>query len=188
MSWSKAPAPPFVYFIRQKNAEGPVKIGCSRVPSNRLLTLSLWAPYPLYIAAAMPGDEKLEARFHQRFRDQHTHAEWFTPTGALDDTIAAVAAGTFDTASLPLVAGKLTGEWSDMRRDRLHLTRGVRRLAAQGVEVPASLTWPDDWRLMPDAAQRALLDDMRSFLSRYPAPMWTAAGQRRAATTPRLDA
>ena len=52
-----------IYFLRAPG-HAPVKIGCSDDPFRRLLHYNLTAPYPLEIAATLPGDRKIESRFH----------------------------------------------------------------------------------------------------------------------------
>lgn len=97
----KRSVPAYVYFARQVGGIGPVKIGCTGLPQSRLENLMQWAPYPLEIAATIPGNEALEWRFHARFIEQHSHKEWFHPSKALDEVIRQVAAGTFDVNTLP---------------------------------------------------------------------------------------
>ena len=93
--------PCFVYFARRADGEGPVKIGCSKYPENRLSALMAWAPYPLIIVAMTPGDEDLERRLHLKFWGQRSHREWFHPSAALDVLIAQVVDGPFDGDALP---------------------------------------------------------------------------------------
>lgn len=96
--------PCFVYFMRQADGGGPVKIGCSVYPEGRLSAYMAWAPYPLVLAATTPGDEDLERRLHFRFWGQHSHREWFHQSADLDALIADVNAGVFDGSKL--VPGK----------------------------------------------------------------------------------
>lgn len=44
-------APQWVYFLRPVGEEGPVKIGVSEVPENRLRTYMVWSPMILEVAA-----------------------------------------------------------------------------------------------------------------------------------------
>lgn len=57
----------FVYFVRPIGQEGPVKIGCSEFPVNRMLALMTWAPVPLEIAFLFPGNFDLERRINCAF-------------------------------------------------------------------------------------------------------------------------
>jgi hypothetical protein len=93
--------PPFVYFVRRADGEGPVKIGCSAWPTERLSALMCWSPYELEIVATWPGDEDVERQFHALFTHLHSHREWFKPAPELQDVIEAVRAGTFDPVILP---------------------------------------------------------------------------------------
>lgn len=52
----------FVYFVKPVGQDGPVKIGFSETPIDRLSTLMTWSPIPLEIAIAIPGDRELEGR------------------------------------------------------------------------------------------------------------------------------
>lgn len=117
----------YVYFMRPVGSEGPVKIGCSVLPSKRLLAISAWSPHPLEVAAQTPGHFDLEAAFHARFEHLWTHGEWFRADPELTATIDAVAAGTFEVSILP--APKRLGhrslppaaKWTDERRARTSL-------------------------------------------------------------------
>lgn len=73
----------FVYFIRPIGRDGPIKIGVSCAPPERLGTLMCWSPYPLEVAVAIPGSYKLERRIQERFAASHSHKEWFLETPAL---------------------------------------------------------------------------------------------------------
>lgn len=68
----------FVYFI-QVIGGGPIKIGCSRDPYNRLVSMLAWSPYPLEIVATADGDYVTEGQLHHRFRRHRMQGEWFAP-------------------------------------------------------------------------------------------------------------
>lgn len=126
----------FVYFVRRADGEGPVKIGCSIRPEERLSQVMTWAPYPLVIAARVAGDEDLERRFHEQFRAQWSHREWFFPSAELDAAIAAVAAGVFDFESLP--TGKRLRSprvvvWTEGARLSMSNTHRINKLWDQGI-------------------------------------------------------
>lgn len=82
-----------VYFIRPVDMDGPIKIGCSAIPKNRLDALMPWSPLPLEIAATVEGDFRLERRIHGLFAANHSHREWFRATAALSELIEKLAAG-----------------------------------------------------------------------------------------------
>lgn len=128
-----------VYFIRPVGGFGPVKIGCSEVPENRLSFLLTMSPYPLEIVATIPGDLRRERQFHALFREHHSHREWFRPVPIIERTIEAINAGTFDLASLPaekrLPAVKRQ-RWSSEMKLALYLRHGLEKLSSRGVSVP----------------------------------------------------
>jgi len=74
---------PYIYFLRPVGALGPIKIGCSDIPMERLRTFARWSPAPLEIAAIVPGSLSIESWLHNRFRDAHSHLEWYRPTPEL---------------------------------------------------------------------------------------------------------
>lgn len=81
--------------------QGPIKIGCSVAPDGRRASLECWSPFPLELLAEIAGTEKLERRFHGKFIQQHIGHEWFSWSPELQETVEAVAAGTFDIETLP---------------------------------------------------------------------------------------
>jgi len=70
----------FVYCMRPCAMRGPIKIGFSNAPTDRIKAISEWSPFPLEIAAMIAGNRPLEYRLHRRFWDSHSHREWFHPT------------------------------------------------------------------------------------------------------------
>lgn len=92
----------YVYFIRPIGMLGPVKIGCSYLPTARLQMMSRWSPYPLEIVATIPGGPLLERNIHECLADAYSHREWFLPTPA----VLALVDG--------LIAGKSVGECIDL--------------------------------------------------------------------------
>lgn len=91
----------WVYFIRPVGQDGPVKIGWSRLPEDRLRALMVWSPLPLEIVARIEGDRRTEGGFHALFRGQHSHGEWFHASDELTTVINQIAAGQFSCDSLP---------------------------------------------------------------------------------------
>lgn len=83
----------YVYFARPISMPGPIKIGSSQAPLSRLLQLAAWSPFPLEIAATVPGNAALEYNIHDCFFHSHSHLEWFHPTPPLLSLIAALRAG-----------------------------------------------------------------------------------------------
>lgn len=92
----------FVYFMKPVGQDGPVKIGCSERPNDRLSTFMTWSPIPLEIAATVPGDFALEKNIHECFADQHSHREWFHPSARLTKLIEDLANGVAIRTALDL--------------------------------------------------------------------------------------
>lgn len=83
----------WVYFIRPVGMDGPVKIGASRIPEQRIETLSSWSPFKLEVVAKVRGDVTLERNIHECFADIHSHKEWFRADPRLTELIEKLAAG-----------------------------------------------------------------------------------------------
>lgn len=83
----------FIYFLRPIGQVGPIKIGCSSHPKNRLEGLMSWAPIPLEIIATIPGDFDLEKNIHECFAEDFSHHEWFHASDRVADFVGKVAAG-----------------------------------------------------------------------------------------------
>lgn len=76
----------FVYFIQA--ASGPIKIGTSFDPVNRLADLQTGMYEELSIIGLSMGDEKEESRLHRQFADDNLRGEWFSPSAELLEYIA----------------------------------------------------------------------------------------------------
>lgn len=134
---------PVVYFLRPIRAEGPVKIGYSSRPRDRLATYAAWSPIPLEIAATTPGDVELEGRFHALFRARHSHLEWFHAAPEITRAIEEIRAGTFDFSILPGPVCVRPKKF--MSRESIvagMLTRRLGRLEAAGITVPREISYP----------------------------------------------
>lgn len=127
----------WVYFLRPVGAEGPVKIGFSCNPHERLATYQKFSPHPLELVARIEGRETEEMAFHALFAPLHSHHEWFHAAPELSAVIAAINAGTFDVDTLPrgkrLTAVRTRPPESIVAAK---YTRRVARLEAQGVAIP----------------------------------------------------
>jgi len=82
-----------IYFMHAVNGSGPIKIGCSGMPDDRLREMSQWSPFALRLLATGDGDHKLEACLHRMFKDRRSHGEWFVANYTMLEAISAVAAG-----------------------------------------------------------------------------------------------
>lgn len=71
------PAEACVYFIG--GDQGAIKIGTSCAPLERLSAFQLGSPIRLRILALVTGGKAVETRYHSRFREHHSHGEWFNP-------------------------------------------------------------------------------------------------------------
>jgi hypothetical protein len=70
----------FVYFIKPVGMDGPIKIGWSKLPARRLLSLSVWSPFKLELLHVIPGSFALEQTIHRCLWRSHSHNEWFQST------------------------------------------------------------------------------------------------------------
>jgi hypothetical protein len=81
---------PIVYFVRA-DEYGPIKIGYSATPRQRLSDLQNGSPHQLRLIGYIhPGSYHLERQLHQRFRSLRLHGEWFDPRAPLINFIAQV--------------------------------------------------------------------------------------------------
>lgn len=96
--------PKYVYFLKPKNMDGPIKIGCSDIPVNRLMAFAVWSPFPLELIGSAVGTLRDEQFLHRCFADSHSHSEWFHSTPALRAMIQkAVVSGTIEAVKADLV-------------------------------------------------------------------------------------
>lgn len=81
----------YIYFISAKN--GPVKIGFSTNPEQRLRTISKHHAETMMLLAVTPGTMETEFELHQRWAKQRIRGEWFARTAELMRDINAIADG-----------------------------------------------------------------------------------------------
>lgn len=74
--------PGYVYFVAPVGG-GPIKIGFSGNPTNRMAGLISWSPVPLELLAFAPGFACDEKATQNLFLAQHQRNEWFQPSAAL---------------------------------------------------------------------------------------------------------
>lgn len=89
MSWQ---TPNLIYFVKPVGLDGPVKIGCSHLPADRLMTLAAWSPFPLELIGTAPGGYQQEDFLHRCFANSHSHREWFHSTPDLHAAIKKIVA------------------------------------------------------------------------------------------------
>lgn len=76
----------YVYFV-QGMSGGAIKIGYSTDPELRLKNLQTSYPDTLKILCLIPGNEKREKSYHDRFYKYRLNGEWFTPDKFILDVI-----------------------------------------------------------------------------------------------------
>lgn len=74
-----------VYIILPAGDDGPCKVGISRDPWDRLLSLQTGSPVPLrlgeiYYLRDRATAARLEQSFHAAFAERRLHGEWFAVT------------------------------------------------------------------------------------------------------------
>jgi hypothetical protein len=113
-----------VYFIKPVALDGPIKIGHSWCPENRLIGLTAWSPWPLHLIGAVKGEGKDERFLHQCFADCHSHREWFHSSARLREAIGRILqTGTIDAVRADL---KPIGS---IRPPRQNSPEGTRRMS-----------------------------------------------------------
>lgn len=82
-----------IYFLRPVGMVGPIKIGSSWKPADRMRTFMAWSPFPLEVITTTAGGVQLERNIHNCFADAHSHSEWFHPVPRLLKAIEDIKAG-----------------------------------------------------------------------------------------------
>ncbi|HEY1361786.1 MAG TPA: GIY-YIG nuclease family protein [Xanthobacteraceae bacterium] len=77
---------PAIYFIG--DGSGVVKIGYSRNVDKRMKVLATGSPRPLQVLLTIPGTRSDEGAFHEMFKAEHMHGEWFRLPGRIERFIA----------------------------------------------------------------------------------------------------
>lgn len=72
-----------IYFVRPVGAPGPIKIGSSTTPKNRLNFLLNWSPVDLELVCAAPGIRGVERAIKLRFGDHYIRNEWYEPCAGI---------------------------------------------------------------------------------------------------------
>lgn len=134
----------YVYFIKPIGMDGPIKIGHSKIPTDRLLKFSIWSPYPLEIIGTVPGGCNEETYLHRCFSDIHSHREWFHSSPKLRDTIKLIveansikAAKEFLTPKKPrgkktiIVHSPAHKQFLDLQRQVREVERAHRQLVGK---------------------------------------------------------
>lgn len=83
----------YVYFM-QSPSGGPIKIGLSCEPQNRLNAIRCSNPTPISLLGVIPdGGLQKEREVHKEFAGDRLHGEWFRPSVALQFYIESNAVG-----------------------------------------------------------------------------------------------
>ena len=138
----------YVYFIKPIGFDGPIKIGCSHMPIQRLLSIATWSPFPLEIIHQMPGGVRLEGNLHECFFDLHSHREWFHAKPRLLDFLRKLKAGVPVEQAIDLTDRRGSIRMAAIKRRftpemllRLRLSSAVAR-----IENRKQIVSPDDVR------------------------------------------
>jgi hypothetical protein len=78
-----AKSEPIWCYAIQAGDDGPIKIGLTRNPAQRIKTLQTANAYKLRGLAAWRCVPIVEKAFHLEFADSRLHGEWFAPTPKL---------------------------------------------------------------------------------------------------------
>ncbi len=84
--WVKPKTGAHLYFI--ESAFGPIKIGVSSDPAQRLKGLQTSHPVKLSLLAVVHGAGPLEGEYHRKFDEHRLEGEWFSPA---PDILAEIA-------------------------------------------------------------------------------------------------
>lgn len=142
-----------VYFVKPVGMAGPVKIGCSDAPVNRLSALMAWSPFPLEIVVTIPGNFGLERNIHECFASSYTHHEWFSASDRLTKLMADLAGGMEIAEALDLSTregvmpfGKRGSSWTPDQKLRASYNRRIIRATQKLRAKGESSAWcaPDD--------------------------------------------
>ena len=78
----EGPAPESYVYVIQGNPGGPVKVGWSKVPEERLQALQTAHHETLRLVGIMPGAKVDEKRMQRLLRPHHVRGEWFDSSAA----------------------------------------------------------------------------------------------------------
>ena len=79
--------PLYIYFI-QEGDNGPIKIGISRDPENRVRAIQVSCSKTTKLLCSVLGTVEKESALHEQFKNIRLHGEWFKPSKELVDFIA----------------------------------------------------------------------------------------------------
>ena len=127
------PESDYIYFI-QHGDSGPVKIGLSKTPTERVKKLQTGNPRELILRHVIPGDRGVENDLHERFKAALIRGEWFGRTYL--SAILAFAAGLADEMVQAYdgsgIAPRLTRGEVRTASEIERIRRDIERLAGDG--------------------------------------------------------
>lgn len=132
--WTDRNIASYVYAI-QAGDNGPVKIGHSGDPLQRLAKLQTGNPEPLHLRAVIPGDKPTEDDLHQRFADARLIGEWFGGTDYLPIVLEYMAGLASTIIHTPPAA------LQHAQADTLALRREIERLWLEGHSTSQIAEW-----------------------------------------------
>ena len=80
-----------IYFI-QAGFNGPIKVGHSVDPAERIRALATASPHELHVLCVAPGGSSVEAECHRAIRMHRVKGEWFHPHADVFELIERVKA------------------------------------------------------------------------------------------------
>ena len=125
-----------IYFLRPIGQDGPIKIGCSINPVNRLQVFLIWSPLRLELVGVADGGHEYERDLHARFARQRLHGEWFAPSPDLTNLINQINNG--HSLPIPNRAHRLNRESS---ADEIEKICAAYASGASLPQIGASIGW-----------------------------------------------
>jgi hypothetical protein len=92
----------YIYFV-QAGETGPIKIGCSQSPRNRLGELQIAHYKTLRLLGWIEHSDILENQLHIEFEDDRIRGEWFHPTKQVINKITELLDGKLLKEALPVL-------------------------------------------------------------------------------------
>jgi hypothetical protein len=136
-----------VYFIKPVGMRGPIKIGFSASPLNRLEAITVWSPFPLEVVVTIPGARKLGWAIHRCLASAHSHHEWFHATDGVVSLVEKLKAGVPIEQAIDLskpegsirkpARRSYSPEWRRARSARALIRFAARRGDVAWPDVPA---------------------------------------------------
>lgn len=99
----------WIYFLHAQSLEPPLlKIGCSRQPRDRLITIQQHCPFPLMLVELVCAPDHAERALHARFKHLRYFGEWFYAEPELLEFVATLPEGFANPPQRPVKARAAT--------------------------------------------------------------------------------